>query len=101
MVGADFENIVNLAAHHAARENKDFVDEDCLVYAIKRRKLGVEQGTRFKDMNETDIQITAWHEAGKAVVNWALKSKESLIATTIVPRNGKYGTSQYVNLTKN
>tara|TARA_R110002110_G_scaffold124505_1_gene301838 strand:- start:3421 stop:6003 length:2583 start_codon:yes stop_codon:yes gene_type:complete len=64
--GADLENLINEAAIYASNQNKPFVDNESIEYAKDKIVLGVDLGTG--DFTEKEIRLTAYHEAGHALV---------------------------------
>ncbi len=65
--GADLENMLNEAAIKAARENKTKISEDDIEEAALKVKLGAE---KRRTQTEEDKKMTAYHEAGHAIVNY-------------------------------
>jgi len=64
--GADLESLINEAAIYASKQNKSFVDNESIEYAKDKIVLGVDLGT--SDFSEKEIKLTAYHEAGHALV---------------------------------
>lgn len=91
--GADLENLINEAALHAARVEKDFIDQDDLEYARDRVAFGREKKTGSKAMPEEERRITAYHEAGHALIQLLLDECDDLHKVTIIPRGGFLGAS--------
>jgi len=94
-VGADFKNIVNIAAQHTTKMGKELVDEQDINYAIDRHVLGLAQKHRFENISEVDKKVVAFREAGKAVVSRSVNNKSTVKQITIIPRNGVLGKSMY------
>jgi len=65
--GADLENLLNESAIKAARENKNRIDKDDIEEAALKVKLGSQ---RKRKQTEKDKLMTAYHEAGHAIVNY-------------------------------
>jgi cell division protease FtsH len=65
--GADLENMLNEAAIRAARENETKISEDDIEEAALKVKLGAE---KRRTQTEEDKRMTAYHEAGHAIVNY-------------------------------
>jgi cell division protease FtsH len=86
--GADLENLLNEAALLAARRNKVAVDMKDLDEARDKVKWGRERRGRVLD--EKEKRITAYHEAGHAVVMQLIKESEPLHKITIIPRGVAY-----------
>ena len=83
-VGADIENMVNEAAIVAARRNKKIIGMTDFEEAMERVMLGPERKSRVIQPKEK--RITAYHEAGHAVVMRALPNSDPLRKVTIIPR---------------
>ena len=83
-VGADIENMVNEAAIVAARRNKKIIAMTDFEEAMERVMLGPERKSRVIQPKEK--KITAYHEAGHAVVMRALPNSDPLRKVTIIPR---------------
>src|SRR5690606_3184813 len=82
--GADLANVINEAALLAARHNKRAITNEFLEEAIDRVVAGPERKTRA--MSEHEKKITAYHEAGHALVAWALPGLAPEHKVTILPR---------------
>ena len=82
--GADLSNLVNEAAILAARRNKKVIEMSELEESIDRVLMGPERKSRR--MTTKDKEITAYHEAGHALVGHTLKSLEPIRKVTIIPR---------------
>jgi cell division protease FtsH len=90
--GADLKNLVNEAALHAARENKTVVNridfesaKDKIVMGTKREEILTEQEKR----------MTAYHEAGHALIGWILPDVDPVHKVTIVPRGRALGVTYF------
>jgi len=83
-VGADLENLVNEAAILAARRNKKAITQPELQEAIERIVAGPERKSRL--ISEEEKLITAYHEAGHAIVAHVLPNADPVLKVTIVPR---------------
>ena len=66
--GADLENLINEAALNAARTDKDGIEQEDLEYARDRIAFGREKKTGSKAMPEEERRLTAYHEAGHALI---------------------------------
>ncbi len=86
--GAELANLINEAALLAARQNKKSVTIDELEEARDKVKWGRER--RSKTMDEKDRKITAYHEAGHALVLDLIPECEPLHKVTIIPRGVAY-----------
>ncbi|MDP2936581.1 MAG: ATP-dependent zinc metalloprotease FtsH [Dehalococcoidia bacterium] len=82
--GADLANLVNEAAILAARRNKQSIDESELEEAIDRVIAGPERKSRI--ISEKEKAITAYHEAGHALVARRLKNTDPVHKISIVAR---------------
>ena len=87
--GADIENIVNEAALLAAREDKDKVYMDDFEAAKDKVMLGVERKSLV--ISEEERKVTAYHEAGHAVIGLKVPGLDPLHKVTIVPRGRALG----------
>ncbi|NOZ51110.1 MAG: ATP-dependent metallopeptidase FtsH/Yme1/Tma family protein [Chloroflexi bacterium] len=83
-VGADIENLINEAAILAARRNKRLIGMSELQEAIERVQMGPERRSRL--MSPAEKKLTAYHEAGHAVVSYFLQHTDPVQKVTIVPR---------------
>ncbi|MDD3346551.1 ATP-dependent zinc metalloprotease FtsH [Oscillibacter sp.] len=82
--GADLENLINEGALLAARKNEKFVTMADLKEAEIKVIAGPEKKSRVIPQHEREL--TAWHEAGHAVVMHALPGQDPVSQITIVPR---------------
>ena len=82
--GADLENLVNEGALLAARKNRPFITMEDLKEAEIKVIAGPEKRSRVIPQHEREL--TAWHEAGHAVVMHALPGQDPVNQITIVPR---------------
>ena len=82
--GADLENMVNEAALLAARRDRQFITMDEMKDAEIKVIAGPEKRSRV--IPEQERRLTAWHEAGHAVVIHALPGQDPVSQITIVPR---------------
>ncbi len=93
-VGADIENMVNEAAILAARKNKKTINDSDFQEAIERTLLGPERKSRV--INQAEQLITAYHEAGHAVVSYLLPNADPVRKVTIIPRGMSGGSTMFV-----
>ncbi|QDU44412.1 ATP-dependent zinc metalloprotease FtsH [Symmachiella dynata] len=91
--GADLKNLVNEAALHATREGKDRVENEDFEYAHDKVLLGPRREEVF---NEHEREMTAYHEAGHALLAWLLPDVDELHKVTIIPRGRSLGVTQLV-----
>ncbi|MDZ4674338.1 MAG: ATP-dependent zinc metalloprotease FtsH [Gemmatimonadota bacterium] len=89
MAGADLANLVNEAAVLAARRNKTLVDMGDFEDAKDKVMLGVER--RSLVLTEADRKLTAYHEAGHAVVALKTPGSDPVHKVTIIPRGRALG----------
>ena len=82
--GADLENLVNEAALNAARQDRKFITEEDLESSVIKVIAGPEKRSRV--VPEKERRLTAYHEAGHAVVSYALKTQDPVHQITIIPR---------------
>jgi len=92
--GADLANLVNEAALLAARQNKEQVDKNDLDMAKDK----VLMGTERKSMVITDKEkkVTAYHEAGHALVALFLPEADPVHKVSIIPRGRAMGITMYL-----
>jgi len=81
--GADLANVLNEAALLAARGNQTIIDDAALDEAIDRVIAGPQKRTRV--MDDQEKKITAYHEAGHALVAAALPGNDPVHKITIMP----------------
>jgi cell division protease FtsH len=89
MAGADLANLVNEAAVLAARRNKTLVDMQDFEDAKDKVMLGVER--RSLVLTEGERKLTAYHEAGHAIVAIKIPGSDPIHKVTIVPRGRALG----------
>ncbi len=82
--GADLENVLNEAAILAARENKTKIEQNDLFSAIEKTILGPERKSRV--ISEREKQVTAYHEAGHALVAASLENADPVHKISIISR---------------
>ncbi len=87
--GADLANVLNEAALLTARTDKTFIDDEALDESIDRVIAGPQKRTRVMDDHEKTI--TAYHEAGHALVAAALPGNDPVHKITIMPRGRALG----------
>jgi len=89
--GADLANLVNEAALLAARRGADAVEMPDLEEARDKVRWGRERRSRVLD--EKEKELTAYHEAGHALVLQVLPNTEPLHKVTIIPRGPSLGST--------
>lgn len=92
--GADLANMANEAAIIAARRNKKKISNDELTEAFERVAIGPERKTRI--MNDHEKELTAYHEAGHAIVGHVLPDSDPVHKVTIIPRGGTGGVTWFL-----
>jgi cell division protease FtsH len=90
MVGADLANLVNEAALLAARRNHDVVTESDFTDALERIVLGAERQVMIGD---EDRRLTAYHEAGHAIVGMLTEGADPVRKVSIIPRGLALGVT--------
>ncbi len=92
--GADLANIANEAAIIAARTNHTHIGEADVTEAFERVAIGPER--KSKVMNEKEKELTAYHEAGHAIVGHVLPDSDPVHKVTIIPRGGTGGVTWFL-----
>ena len=92
--GADLENLLNEAALLTGRQNKKFITEEAIHQSVIKVIAGPEKHSRV--VPETERRLTAYHEAGHAVVMHALPDLDPVHQITIVPRGQAGGMTIYL-----
>jgi len=91
--GADLENLLNEAAILAVRRGKRFISQPEIEESILKVMAGPEKKSRV--MSEKAKKLTAYHEAGHAVVSRFLEQKNPVQYITIIPRGPTGGMTVY------
>ena len=92
--GADLANLVNEAALLAARRNKRTVNMSEMEDAKDKVMMGAER--RSMVMTDDEKKLTAYHEAGHAIVMLHVKGHEPLHKVTIIPRGRALGLAMFL-----
>ncbi|MBR2659107.1 ATP-dependent zinc metalloprotease FtsH [Candidatus Saccharibacteria bacterium] len=92
--GADLANIANEAAITAAREGHKAISNSDVTEAFERVAIGPER--KSKVMNEKERKITAYHEAGHAIVGHVLPDSDPVHKVTIIPRGATGGVTWFL-----
>ncbi len=92
--GADLANLVNEAALFAARENAKEVRMDHFDKARDKILMGAER--RSMAMSEQEKTLTAYHEAGHAIVGRLVPEHDPVYKVTIIPRGRALGVTMYL-----
>ena len=94
MSGADLANLCNEAALFAARENAKDVRMDHFDRARDKILMGAER--RSMAMSEEEKTLTAYHEAGHAIVGRVVPEHDPVYKVTIIPRGRALGVTMYL-----
>ena len=92
--GADLANIANEAAIIAARRNAKRISNADLTEAFEKVAIGPER--KAKIMNDKEKELTAYHEAGHAIVGHVLPDSDPVHKVTIIPRGGTGGVTWFL-----
>jgi len=92
--GADLSNIANEAAIIAARHNRKTITNADVTEAFEKVAIGPERKTKV--MNEKEKELTAYHEAGHALVGHVLPDSDPVHKVTIIPRGGTGGVTWFL-----
>jgi len=92
--GADLANIANEAAIIAARNNHTQISQADVTEAFERVAIGPER--KSKVMNDHEKELTAYHEAGHAIVGHVLPDSDVVHKVTIIPRGGTGGVTWFI-----
>lgn len=92
--GADLANLVNEAALFAARMNDKLVTQKHFEKAKDKILMGVERKSMV--MNEKERKMTAYHEAGHAIVGWLVPEHDPVYKVSIMPRGRALGVTMYL-----
>ena len=92
--GADLANLVNEAALFAARDNAKSVTMDHLDRAKDKIMMGTER--RSMVMSEKEKKLTAFHEAGHAIVGRLVPEHDPVYKVTIIPRGRALGVTMFL-----
>ena len=90
--GADIANMVNEAALLAARNNKKNVDMESMEEAKDRILMGPERKSLL--ISESEKRLTAYHEAGHALLSYLIPEADPNFKCTIIPRGRALGVTQ-------
>jgi cell division protease FtsH len=92
--GADLANITNESAIIAARNNHSQISQADVTEAFERVAIGPER--KSKVMNDKEKELTAYHEAGHAIVGHVLPDSDVVHKVTIIPRGGTGGVTWFI-----
>ena len=91
--GAELANVLNESAIIATRNNHDAIEKSDIEYAIKKITVGLEKHNRV--VSQKDKKLTAYHEAGHAVVSKFLETQKDVKEISIIPRGLAGGYTMY------
>jgi cell division protease FtsH len=92
--GADLANLVNEAALFAARTNKRLVSMNDLELAKDKIMMGAER--RSMVMSDKEKELTAYHEAGHAIVGRSVPGHDPVYKVSIIPRGRALGVTMFL-----
>ena len=92
--GADLANLANEAALFAARANKKIVDMDDFEKAKDKILMGGERKSMV--MNDDEKKLTAYHEAGHAIVGRLVPDHDPVYKVSIIPRGRALGVTMFL-----
>ena len=92
--GADLANLVNEAALFAARENSKLVNMSHFERAKDKIMMGAER--RSMVMSDEDKKLTAYHEAGHAIVGRLVPEHDPVYKVSIIPRGRALGVTMFL-----
>lgn len=92
--GADLANIANEAAIIAARHNQTEISQADVTNAFEKVAIGPERKTKI--MSDKEKELTAYHEAGHAMVGHVLPDSDMVHKVTIIPRGGTGGVTWFI-----
>lgn len=97
--GAELAGIINEASIQAVREKSEVITQSHLMKARDKKIMGVP----FKSFEQSEKQkeITAYHEAGHAILSYFLDKNNKLYKVSILPRTGSLGVTVLVPLEEN
>ncbi|MCI9064074.1 MAG: ATP-dependent zinc metalloprotease FtsH [Clostridia bacterium] len=91
--GAELANILNEAAILATKKSHEVITQEDIEEAVKKVTVGLEKHNRV--ISEKDKRLTAYHEAGHAVVSWYLPTQKDVKEISIIPRGQAGGYTMY------
>lgn len=91
--GAELENILNEAAIIATKNKHEDIDNSDIEEAVKKVTVGLEK--RERTYSDKDKKLTAYHEAGHAVVSYYLPTQSNVKEISIIPRGVAGGYTMY------
>ena len=91
--GAELSNVLNEAAIIATKERHEAITNEDIENAVKKITVGLEKHNRV--ISDKDKKLTAYHEAGHAVVSWYLPTQTEVKEVSIIPRGLAGGYTMY------
>ena len=91
--GAELANILNEAAIIATKNEHEKIVADDIEEAVKKVTVGLEKKARV--ISDKDKRLTAYHEAGHALVSWYLPTQKKVKEISIIPRGMAGGYTMY------
>ena len=91
--GAELANILNEAAIIATKSEHKKIERDDIEEAVKKVTVGLEKKARV--ISDKDKRLTAYHEAGHAIVSWYLPTQKKVKEISIIPRGIAGGYTMY------
>ena len=91
--GAELANILNEGAIIATKNNHKVIEKDDIEEAVKKVTVGLEKHNRV--ISDKDKRLTAYHEAGHAIVSWFLPTQKEVKEISIIPRGMTGGYTMY------
>lgn len=91
--GAELANILNEAAIIATKNEHKEITTDDIEEAVKKVTVGLEKKARV--ISDKDKRLTAYHEAGHAIVSWYLPTQKKVKEISIIPRGMAGGYTMY------
>lgn len=95
--GADLENLLNEAAIRAAKDNREFLVQEDIKKSFVKVGIGTEKKSRV--VSEKDRRITAYHEAGHAILFHVLPDVGPVQSISIIPTGGAAGYTMPISET--
>ena len=92
--GADLANIMNEAAIIAAKHDRKTITNEDVTAAFEKVAIGPER--KGKVMSEKEKELTAYHEAGHAIVGHVMPDSDDVHKVTIIPRGGTGGVTWFI-----
>ncbi len=93
--GAELANVLNEAAIIATINKHEAIDKNDLEEAVRKVTVGLEKKSRV--ISDKDKKLTAYHEAGHAIVSYFLDTQTSVKEISIIPRGVAGGYTMYKN----